>query len=196
MSDQEIRALERQVQTDPADANAQIKLFTARRRAGVPVESYYRLLNIKTGKYYQYWARYYDGNANGGRTVDTNITDPRINANGFFKTREMALREVKTLHRHGVELANYQLVEFQTMTLEIVGPILSTILDQIEVELLHAKKEQQLRKLQKLETEEQELLKKKTLQEKAKLQKLEAKEADLREKLEAKESKKKVKETK
>lgn len=186
MSDQEIRALERQAQTDPGDADAQIKLFTARRRAGVPIESTFRIRNIKTGKYFQYWSNY-DG--------IKQLHDVTTGAEEF-KSRETALKHIHSLSKKGVNWDDYQLVECQTMRLEIAGPPLSTLMDQIEVELLHAKKEQQLRKLQKLETEEQELLKKKTLQEKAKLQKLEAKEADLREKLEAKESKKKVKETK
>jgi len=164
MSDQEIRALERQVQSDPADTDAKVKLFTARRRAGVPIETYFRLRNIQNKKYFQYWDSY-------GRSIrETTIEEPR--SAGFFRTREAALKEVKALHKRGAELSNYQLVEFQTMTLEIVGPVLSTMMDQIEVELLHAKKELQLKKLQKLEVEEQELLKQRTLVEKSQASKI------------------------
>jgi len=183
MSDQEIRALERQVQADPVDTETQVRLFTARRRAGVPIESYFRLRNIQNGKYFQYWDSY-------GHNIRETIASRQVGAHehpqsvGFFKSREAALKEVKALHKRGAELSTYQLVEFQTMTLEIAGPIVSTMMDQIEVELLHAKKELQLKKLQKLEVEEQELLKQRTLVEKAKLQKLEAKEASLQKKVE------------
>lgn len=187
MSDQEIRALERQTQADPADSDAQIKLFTARRRAGIPVESYFRLRNTQNGKFYQYWDRYSGmDDISPGRVHETTNIDTRINAAGFFKDRLSALKEVAILLKRGADLTNYQLVEFQTMTMEIAGPSLASIQDEIEVELLQAKKEQQLKKLRKLETEEQELLKQRTLAEKAKLEKLEAKETSLQKKLKGK----------
>jgi len=177
MSDQEIRALERQVQSDPANHDAQIKLFTARRRAGAPVESSYRIRNIQTGKYFQYWNNY-DGLKQ--------LHDSTISGAEEYKTREEALKVIHSHAKKGADWSNYQLVEYQTMRLEIAGASLSTILDQIEVELLQAKKELQLKKLRKLEIEEQELLKQKTLAEKVKLEKLEAQEASLQKKLKGK----------
>jgi len=193
MSDQEIRALERQAQADPADTDAQVKLFAARRRTGVTCESTFQIRNIKSGKYIQSWyqghAEIMKANRSEKNLVLREATLSFVSATGQgrYSTREAILKDIKRLQKAGLDLASYQIVELQTMTLETPGPTLIDIVDQIDVELLQARKEAQLKKLQKIEVEEKALLQERMLTEQAKLKKLEAavekKEASLKKKL-------------
>lgn len=177
MSDQELRALERQVLADPSDEGSQIRLFNARKRTGVPFQSYFRLRNLTTGKYYktyQSWTKTVEESA-----LESILEGHRAYDSSFFSTRDHAIKEIHRLVKAKVDLSNYQLVEYQSMTLEISGPPLSTMTEQIEVEMLQAKKEAQLKKLKKIEIEEQALLEARKANELAKLKKLEEKEQAL-----------------
>ena len=179
MSDEELRALERQYAATPDEETA-VKLFNARRRSGFIVETVYVLQNSKNKRYYQSWYRYSEQ----PREINS-ITDLSATA-GLFKTRLAALKEVKRL-RKSINIDHYQLVEIQTMRLETAGPLIKDMIDQLEMELLQAEKETQLEKLKKIETEEQALLELKKKQEKEKLAKIQAKEEALQKKLKKKE---------
>lgn len=177
MSDEELRALERQYQTTP-DEETGTRLFNARRRAGFEVDTIFALRNSKNGRYFQSWFPY--GARQPSEVANIKELTPQY---GLFKNREDLFKEVKRLQRGKVNISNYQIVEVQTMRLETAGPSVSDMTDQIELELLQAKKESQLKKLKKLEVEEQALLEIKKKQEKEKLAKLQKEEEKLQKKL-------------
>jgi hypothetical protein len=180
MSDHEIRSLERQLAQNPSDPEVAARLFNARRRAGIAIETHYGLQNSSSGKYLLYW---YPGNA---RIEETKNLGPGNGYKNIFKTREAAYNEVRRIQRGGFNIDHYRIVEIQTLTLETPGPLIGEIGDQIEMELLQAKKEAQISKLKELETKEQELLEKKKRAQQEKLKKIEAAEAKLQKKIKSK----------
>lgn len=173
MSDQEIRALERQLAQNPADADVAARLVNARRRSGIQTNGHYVIQNSKNGKYYHDWYP-------GGQIREVKAYADLSPYGGIFKTREAAFNLMRRLQREA-NIDHYRLVEVQT--LELPGPLFGEIKDQMEMELLQAKKEAQLAKLQALETKEQALLEKKKLAQHEKLKKLEAAEAKLQKRL-------------
>lgn len=155
MSDEELRNLEREVQANPEDPDLQLKFFNARARAsGQNFVVYWKIREKKTGLFCS------------GRLT----ADPYRRDESLFTPAGKAWTDKNTMYtflRKGVQkkerglgerLKRSEIVEYQTLTLESVLTNMDDELNSLELEILRAEKDANLKRVKELEAKEKKLL--------------------------------------